>query len=276
MKMTMKSELRVRLLFFFFAIAIAILTGCRTVPITGRKQMILTSAEYENGLGATAYSEYKAKYPPSSNAEYNQALLNCGNAIAKVSGETSFQWQFTVLESNIENAFCLPGGKVAVYSGIMKRMRNEAELAFVVGHEIGHAIARHGGEKLSRSTLVSLGGLLVSFGVGDDAALIYGVGTSLGVQLPFSRSNESEADKIGLILMARAGYNPKASVQFWSRFSKGAKSSTVSNLLSTHPCDEKRIANMNAMMDIAEAEYRKCKDKKGFGVTFTHRPQQAE
>ncbi|MBQ9366477.1 MAG: M48 family metallopeptidase [Victivallales bacterium] len=230
----------------------------------------MTTSEYENGLGATAYSEYKAKYPPSSNAEYNQALANCGSAIAKVSGESSFQWQFTVLETNIENAFCLPGGKVAVYSGIMKRMRNEAELAFVVGHEVGHAIARHGGEKLTRSTLISLGGLLVSFGVGDDAALIYGIGSSLGVQLPFSRHNESEADRIGLLLMARAGYDPRASVQFWTRFSKGAKSSTVGNLLSTHPCDEKRIANMNALMGEALAEYRKCKNKRGFGMTFTH------
>ncbi len=268
--MKLRHLFKTQTLFFLCAIAISLLTSCRTVPITGRTQLIITSAEYENGLGATAYSEYKAKFPPSLDAEYNQALMNCGNAIAKVSGETSFQWQFTVLESNIENAFCLPGGKVAVYTGIMKRMRNEAELAFVVGHEIGHAIARHGGEKLSRSTLISLGGTLVSLGVGDDAAAIYGIGTSLGVQLPFSRSNESEADKIGLILMARAGYNPKAAVQFWSRFSQGNKSSAVSNFLSTHPCDEKRIANMNSLMSIAEAEYRKCQVKKGFGVTFTH------
>ena len=123
-------------LFIFLLLGIA---GCRSVPITERTQLMLTTSGYENNLGVEAYAEYKAKYKRSANSEYNQALARCGKAIAKASGADDFDWQFTVLETNVQNAFCLPGGKVAVYSGIMKLMRNEAELAFVVAHEVGHA-----------------------------------------------------------------------------------------------------------------------------------------
>ena len=235
---------------------------------------MLTTSGYENNIGVTAYAEYQAKYKRSSNEEYNQALASCGRAIAKASGQDDFNWQFIVLETNIQNAFCLPGGKVAVYSGIMDLMRNEAELAFVVAHEVGHAIARHGGERLSWGYLQSFGGLLVTVGFKNNYVNgVYGVGTSLGVVLPFSRGNESEADMIGLILMARAGYNPQAAVQFWTCFSKNSQSSLIGNLMSTHPCDEKRIEAMNNNMFIAEDEYKKAKNKKGFGMTFTHQPQ---
>ena len=273
MKNTYNKLFQTRIIILLSVIALSVLTGCRTVPITGRKQLIMTSVEYENGLGATAYGEFKAKFPASTNPQYNDALKNCGNSIAKASGQDDFKWQFTVLDSEIENAFCLPGGKVAVYTGLMKHMRNEAELAFVVGHEIGHAIARHGGEKITHNSLISLGGLIVGLTQGENAALIYGIGTSLGVALPFSRSNESEADKIGLILMARAGYNPKASVQFWTRLTKDKKESKLGTLLSTHPCDSKRIAHMNSLMTIAEEEYKKCRNKKNFGTVFTHDAQ---
>ena len=249
------------------------LCSCRSVPITGRSQFLLTTESYENELGVDAYEEYKQEYPVSKNKEYTQALDRCGNAIKAVAGQDDFDWEFTVLESETKNAFCLPGGKVAVYSGIMDDMNNEAELAFVVAHEIGHAIARHGGEKMTRSILQSVGAVLVS-SIFDNELVdaVYGTGTELGVMLPYSRSNESEADAIGLILMARAGYDPSASYTFWKRFTNnGEGSSKLETILSTHPCDADRIAAMEENEPAARAEYEKAKTKYGFGTKFTHK-----
>ncbi len=247
------------------------LAGCRSVPVTDRTQLMLTTSGYENRLGAEAYAEYKAQYPRSTNAGYNQALERCGRAIVAVAGQNDFDWEFIVLNSSTQNAFCLPGGKVAVYSGIMDLMNNEAELAFVVAHEIGHAIARHSGERMSWGYLQSLGGLLVAIGFQNDTINgVYGTGTELGVMLPFSRSNETEADLIGLLLMAKAGYNPRASVQFWTRFSSNSQAGVLGNLMSTHPCDSDRIAEMNRNMSRADEEYRKCANPKGYGTVFQH------
>ncbi|MBQ7732197.1 MAG: M48 family metallopeptidase [Lentisphaeria bacterium] len=249
------------------------LCSCRSVPVTGRSQFLLTTESYENSLGAESYEEYKAEYPVSKNAEYNAALARCGNAIKAVAGADEFEWEFTVLDSEIQNAFCLPGGKVAVYSGIMDSMANEAELAFVVGHEIGHAIARHGGERMSRSILQSLGAVLVSAAFNSETIdAIYGTGTELGVMLPYSRSNESEADIIGLVLMARAGYDPSASYTFWRRFTNNAEgSSKLESILSTHPCDSDRIRAMEENEPMAREEYNKAPTKYGFGRTFTRK-----
>ena len=258
---------------FVIAFSACWLCSCRSVPISGRSQFLLTTESYENELGVDAYEEYKKEYPVSKNREYTQALDRCGNAIKSVAGQDDFAWEFTVLDSEIKNAFCLPGGKVAVYSGIMDDMNNEAELAFVVAHEIGHAIARHGGEKMTRSILQSVGAVLVS-SIFDNELIdaVYGTGTELGVMLPYSRSNESEADAIGLILMARAGYDPSASYTFWKRFTNnGEGSSKLETILSTHPCDSDRIAAMEANEPVARAEYERAKTKYGFGTKFTHR-----
>ena len=253
------------------------LCSCRSVPVTGRSQFLLTTESYENSLGAESYEEYKQEYPVSTNAEYNAALERCGNAIKAVAndlGETDdFEWEFTVLDSEIQNAFCLPGGKVAVYSGIMDGMENEAELAFVVGHEIGHALARHGGERMSRTIVQSLGAVLVSMIFENETIdAIYGTGTEIGIMLPYSRSNESEADAIGLILMARAGYDPSASYTFWKRFTNNAEgSSKLESILSTHPCDSDRIKAMEENEPAAREEYNRAATKYGFGKTFTHK-----
>ena len=258
---------------FVIAFSACWLCSCRSVPISGRSQFLLTSESDGSELGVDAYEEYKKEYPVSKNMEYTQALDRCGNAIKSVAGQDDFAWEFTVLDSEIKNAFCLPGGKVAVYSGIMDDMNNEAELAFVVAHEIGHAIARHGGEKMTRSILQSVGAVLVS-SIFDNELIdaVYGTGTELGVMLPYSRSNESEADAIGLILMARAGYDPSASYTFWKRFTNnGEGSSKLETILSTHPCDSDRIAAMEANEPAARAEYERAKTKYGFGTKFTHR-----
>lgn len=245
------------------------LSGCRSVPITDRTQLLLTSSSYENELGAEAFTEYKQKLPRSNNARYNEALNRVGNSVRQVAPPNDFQWEFTVLESPTENAFCLPGGKVAVYSGLLKVMKNEAELAAVVAHEIGHAIARHGGERMSWAQLQALGALGLAIGLENETANgVYGTGTELGVMLPFSRSNEYEADRIGLVLMARAGYNPQAAIQFWTRFSRGKQASFLDTLTSTHPCDADRIAELQTHMPEAEADYRKAAAKKNYGITL--------
>lgn len=256
--------------FFLFLPAVCgVLSGCRSVPVTDRTQLLLTSSSYENQLGAEAFAEYKQKLPRSNNARYNEALNRVGNSVRQVAPPNDFQWEFIVLESPIENAFCLPGGKVAVYSGLLKVMKNEAELAAVVAHEIGHAIARHGGERMSWAQLQALGALGLAIGLENETVNgVYGTGTELGVMLPFSRSNEYEADRIGLVLMARAGYNPQAAVQFWTRFSRGKQSSFLDTLTSTHPCDADRIAELQTHMPQAEADYRKAAAKKNYGVTL--------
>lgn len=230
---------------------------------------MLTTVSYENNLGCEAYAEYKAKYPRSSNTEYNEALIRCGNAIKEVAERDDFDWEFVVLETPIQNAFCLPGGKIAVYTGLLEIMNNEAELACIVAHEAAHAIARHGGERMSWGQLRTLGGIGLALGLSNETLnMIYGTGTELGVMLPFSRGNEYEADLIGLILMAKAGYDPQTAVHFWSRFSQGKEVSFIDSMTSTHPCDVDRIENFNNNMYLAEEEYRKAKNKKGVGSVF--------
>lgn len=255
-----------------FTCAVVMLStlGCRTVPITERSQLMLSAESTENALGVSAYAEYREKFRVSANAEYTDALRRCGAAIKNVADRDDFEWEFTLLDSPTENAFCLPGGKVAFYSGIVDKMDNEAEMAFVMAHEIAHAIARHGGERISWGYIQSLGGILVSLGLQNSTVNgVYGIGSELGVMLPFSRRDESEADYIGMLLMAKAGYDPRASVAFWRRFSSESAASTVlDDLMSTHPCDEDRIAAMEEHLEAALEEYRKAANKREYGVTF--------
>ncbi len=257
------------LMIFGILMALFGVAGCRSVPVTGRTQLLLTTSSYENQLGEEGYQEYKAQFPRSGNARYNQALERCGRAIAEVADQDDFNWEFVVLETETQNAFCLPGGKVAVYSGLMDVMKNEAELACVVAHEAAHAIARHGGERISWGYLQNLGALGVALGFNNETAnAVYGIGTQLGVMLPFSRENEYEADEIGLILMAKAGYDPQAAIDFWSRFSEGKTPSWTETITSTHPCDADRIQQFRENLPKAEEYYRQAAAPKGKGVIF--------
>ena len=250
----------------FLAVA-ALAAGCRTVPISGRKQFVVLTEGYENNLGAASYKEYTSKYKPTANERQQAVLKRVGQALAKASGQTGFAWEFNVLDSPIENAFCLPGGKVAVYNGLMKKFKNEAELACVVAHEVGHALARHGGERMSWGYLQKIGTLGLSY-VNTTAQSVYGIGSEYGVMLPFSRSHETEADLIGLQLMAKAGYDPQAAVDFWQHFGSGS-SDIITALTSTHPCDADRVSELSVHLDAARALYDQSVDKRGFGVRFT-------
>ncbi|NLZ62976.1 MAG: M48 family metallopeptidase [Lentisphaerae bacterium] len=250
-------------------LSVLLCVACRTVPVSQRSQLLLTSEEYENNLGAAAYSEYQKEYKRSTNKTYNEALQRVGTAISRVAGKDNYQWEFIVLESNEANAFCLPGGKVAVYSGIFQFTANEAELATIVSHEIAHALARHGGERMSWSQLQQIGAQgLRSAGAGSAWETLYGVGTQLGVMLPFSRKHEHEADSIGLILMARAGYHPAAAISFWQKFSSGRNPSRIEQWVSTHPGGAERIENLQRLQPQALQEYERCSQKFGLGKVF--------
>lgn len=249
--------------------AFSLLSACRTVPLTGRSQFILTSLSEEKAQGLTAFNQYKQKYPRSTNAQYNAAMNSCGAAVVKATEYPEYDWEYTVFQSKTQNAFCLPGGKIAVYSGLMDLMNNEAELAFVVSHEVAHALARHSSEQSAWDTLQTLGSAVAaSRAESATAGAAFEKATELGVMLPFSRKHEYEADQMGMLLMAKAGYNPRAAIEFWSRFTEGSNDSVLSGWMSTHPRDTDRIQAMRENLPAAEAEYAKASVKRGYGMSL--------
>jgi predicted Zn-dependent protease len=252
-------------------LTIVSVTGCSTVPVTGRSQLNFISAGQETELGVSSFDQLKKETPISTDPRANELIQRVGKRIAAVAGPDmpDAQWEFVVFDSKEANAFCLPGGKVGIYTGILPITKDEAGLATVIGHEVAHAVARHGAERMSRAMgLQGLGELTGAF-VGSTSYAqyqnlymgLYGVGSQLAVQLPHSRAQESEADEIGLIYMARAGYDPRESVAFWQRFSDynkqqgGGGDSFLSKFLSTHPVDEVRIQQLQKLMPAAEAEF---------------------
>lgn len=241
----------------------AFLAACSTVPVTGRKQLNLVSADQEMELGLTSFNEMKKEVPVSKDAAANALLQKVGKKIAAVAGPDmpNAQWEFVVFESKEANAFCLPGGKVGIYTGILPITKDETGLATVVGHEVAHAVARHGGERITQAQAVAGVGQLAGAATANAkpitqqaVSLVYGLGSQLGYVLPHSRSQESEADHIGLIYMARAGYDPKAAVSFWERFSEHSGEKGGPWFLRTHPVDKDRIADIKKWLPEAERE----------------------
>lgn len=253
--------------------AVLLATGCSTVPVTGRSQLNLISAGQETQLGLTSFDQLKKDTPVSKDPAANELVQKVGKRIAVVAGKDlpDAQWEFVVFESKEANAFCLPGGKVGVYTGILPITKDEAGLATVLGHEIAHAVAHHGAERMTQAMGLQGIGELSGALVGSSKysqyqnlyMSLYGVGSQVAVELPHSRAQESEADHIGLIYMARAGYDPKEAVNFWQRFSEynkqqgGGSSSFLSKFMSTHPVDEDRIKQLQKLMPQAEAEFSK-------------------
>lgn len=255
----------------FVVIMVVGLTGCTTVPETGRSQLNLISADQEMQLGFSSFEALKKETPVSKDAAANALLQKVGKRIAAVAALPNAQWEFVVFESKEANAFCLPGGRVGIYTGILPITKDEAGLATVIGHEVAHAVAHHGSERMSDSMVIQGGSSLLGVGLGMaktdpkwQAATMtaYGVVAQVGRELPHSRLQESEADHIGLLYMARAGYDPEQSVAFWQRFSdfnaKQGADSTPS-FLRTHPLDEVRIKQLQKWMPEAKAEYRPAK-----------------
>lgn len=259
----------------FLAVVTAILASCgttSTVPITGRKQTLLVSDEQVLSLSNQQYQEYMKTAKASTNAT-NTAMVkrvgqNLANAVAKflnangLGNEVSqYQWVFNLVQSNEVNAFCMPGGKIVVYEGLLPVTQDEASLAIVLGHEIAHAVAKHSAERLSNEYKKQygaqiLGSVLQSSGIGEGTQQLIAFGTQLGSQLwtsGFSRSQESEADHMGLIFAAMAGYDPQVATTFWQRMA--AQGSGSASLFSDHPSDATRIKQIQGWMPEALKYY---------------------
>lgn len=250
--------------FFLAAVIAQLLLGCVTTPETGRRAFVLTSEAEEAKMGEQAYREILAKEKTSTNARWNAILQRVGQRIAQAAQKPNFHWEFRLIESTQKNAFCLPGGKVAFYTGIFPIAKNEAGLAAIMGHEVAHATARHGGQRISVAlgTQLGMAGIQAAMGSGGDSTnkrlvlAALGLGTNVGVALPFSRSNESEADEIGLIYMARAGYDPREAPGIWARMAEGAGGGPP-QFLSTHPASLDRKRALEAQQAKAWPIYEK-------------------
>lgn len=252
-----------RALGFLLLITTVFLAGCYTVPETGRRALILTSLSQESQLGADAFTEIKGEEKISTDAEATARVERVGRRIAQEAEEDlpGLDWEFVLFENDAINAFALPGGKVGVYTGLLDLAENDDQLAAVIGHEIAHVTARHGAERMSRSIALAVGGVGVGLATRDseyqEAFMIaYGLGSTVGIELPYSRKAETEADHVGLLYAARAGYDPRESVTFWQNMQKASENrSQPLALLSTHPTDDRRIQDLQKMMPVALKEY---------------------
>ena len=238
------------------------LVACQTVQQTGRSQFIVVSESQELQLGADAYKETLDKSRRSTRKDWQAQLSRVGQRIAAVADKPDYKWEYTVLQGKEVNAFALPGGKVAFWEGIMPVAQNDNGVAVIMGHEVAHALARHGAERMSQQMGAEALGQLLALGVGkvspglhDDFLKLYGMGATVGILLPWGRGQESEADQIGLTLMAKAGYDPAAAVAFWQRMSK-ISGDKPPEFLSTHPSDDTRIAQIKAWLPEARSYYR--------------------
>lgn len=249
--------------------------GCQTAPITGRKQLVLVPEGQEITLGAQAFEKTVMEAERSQNTRAAEMVRRVGNRIAQVARRDDYEWQFELLASSEQNAFCLPGGKVAVYEGILPICTDEAGLAVVMSHEIAHAIARHGGERMSQNYAVEgirqVTDLVTQAKLPDKRENIlraYGVASSVGFLLPYSRKQEMEADEIGVMLMAEAGYEPSAAPGFWTRFGQAKSGEGTPEFLSTHPSDSRRADHLRQLLPTAQQRYQLAPHKSGTGQSL--------
>lgn len=245
-----------------------VLAGCVSAPHTGRTQLMFYNESDDIASGEEAWQQVRAQEKVSSNAVYTAALNRVGQNIAAAANKPAYEWEFVVFDSDEANAFALPGGKVAVYSSLFQLFDNDAELATVVGHEVAHALARHGMERSSQSTMQACGGVLVELLLGQDWAPAYQTTSTLLAMLPYSRTQELEADYLGLILMAQSGYDPQAAITFWDKFRKLSQVGVVGEFLSTHPDGDNRLEKLKKALPEAQAEYRRSKQL-GTGQRYT-------
>jgi predicted Zn-dependent protease len=263
---------------YLFLLTVAIsFSACKTVPVTGRKQLNLVP---NSMIQAMAFSQYdsvvKISATLSQSDDRAQMVTRLGKSIQQavetymqqnnMSKEIkNFKWEYNTINENIFNAWCMPGGKVIVYTGLLTVTQNETALAVVMGHEIAHAVARHGNERMSEGLLIGFGGLVLEEALKEKKQEtqmlflgLYMVGSKLALELPNSRMQESEADKLGLIFMSMAGYNPEEAVPFWQRMSAVNSGVKMPEFLSTHPSDETRIKKLSALIPEIKNTYYKA------------------
>lgn len=246
------------------AVVLVGFAGCATVPYTDRTQLIMVSAAEEMALGADAYKQVLSKAEIVRDPVLTAPVVEVGNRIAAVADKPEYQWEFNVIDDPKQvNAFALPGGKVAVYTGLFPVAQDTGALAAVMAHEVAHALARHGAERMSQTQLVQLGAVALAIGLGGQSAAVqntamqaFGLGAQVGVLLPFSRSQESEADHIGLILMAKAGYEPEYALALWQRMEARSEGGQPLEFLSTHPGYGTRQDQIRAWLPEARRYYQ--------------------
>ncbi len=252
------------LILFVLIVSGAMAAACYKAPVTGRSQFIILSQSEENQMGVAAFQEVLKEEKVSTNAQYNEAVTRVGTRIAGVADTPQYNWDFKVLNDDEQiNAFALPGGKVGVYTGILPVAVNDAGLATVMAHEVAHVAARHGGERVSTDVLAQIGAVGVSAALGGSDPWVseaimqaYGMGVTVGGILPFSRAQEAEADQIGLIYMAKAGYDPREAIAFWERMDAAVKGQPQPpEFLSTHPGYGTRINNLKKWLPQAQPYY---------------------
>ena len=247
------------------SLVLLLTTACSTVPETGRRQLSILPSSVEAQQGTLAFNQFKSRNRVSGDPAANAKVRRVGGRIAAAVNRPDIHWEFAVLIDPTPNASALPGGKVIVNTGLLALVGNDAELAAIVGHEIGHVMARHGSERQSQAIVAALGGSVLDAALqtsgipGVSRQLLsgaYGTGAKVGVLLPYHRRHESEADRLGLIYMARAGYDPEAALTIWRKlaaYSKRQGADMTPPILRTHPVDEQRIANIQKYLPEAAA-----------------------
>jgi predicted Zn-dependent protease len=259
------SQVSSLLLFSALLSMVFIAVTCSRVPLTGRKRLLLVGESTEFELGATTYSDVLGKSELSDDESAVDRIRTIGWRIANVTDRVDYEWEFNLIEADsIINAFCLPGGKVGVYTGILEIASTDDELSTVMAHEIGHAVARHGAERMSQLLLVQLGGIALEEAMKketkrtiDLAKVAYGAGVNLLYILPYSRTHEREADYMGLMFMAKAGYDPHDAVAFWEKMRDRYAGQEPPEFLSTHPGSDERISNLKGWLPEAMEYYQK-------------------
>jgi Putative Zn-dependent protease, contains TPR repeats len=258
---------------FSFVAALVLLTACSSVPLTGRKQLLLVSDAEVLSLSSQSFTDYMKTAKASTNKTNTALVVKVGKNIAaavelylKSNGMeaeiANFAWEFHLVKDSVPNAFCMPGGKIVVNEGILPYTKNETGLAVVLSHEVAHAIAKHSNERMSQQMVAQYGGNILNAAMTGKseksvqlAQTVYGLGAQYGVMLPFSRKQELEADKMGLIFMAMAGYDVNQAIPFWERMSQMSGQKPL-EFMSTHPSDETRIARIKAAIPEA-LKYKK-------------------
>jgi len=257
-------------------LAITIFTNsCSTVPVTGRKQLSIIPSSQLMALSFQQYDQFLNENKVEKNSAQALRIKRIGGKIQKAVEQyfaeknmsdhlNGYAWEFNLVNNDQVNAWAMPGGKVVFYTGILPICKDDAGIATVMGHEIAHAIAEHGGERMSQGLLVQLGGMGLQAALENEPELTqqlamaaFGLGAQVGIMLPFSRLHESEADHLGLIFMAMAGYNPNESVSFWERMAAQKGGNAPPEFLSTHPSDETRIKDLKKLIPEAMQYYKK-------------------
>ena len=247
--------MKINKIIFIASMTSIIIAGCAyKTPYTNRSQMIFVSQKEELALGEKSYKESLSQSKVILGTKDANRVKNIGLKISKVAARDDYEWEFNLVENDAMNAFCLPGGKVVVYTGILKVAHNDDQLATVISHEIAHALARHGAEKMSASMVQQGIGLVGNIALGVKAPQYqnlfnqtYGIGSQVGIMLPYGRMQESEADEIGIYLMAKAGYNVNEALKFWENMSKGKEEG--SDFFSTHPSSANRINDIEKVIN---------------------------